>query len=240
MNQEVIELLLTNPPRLHSWGGRWLKGGCGDAIGRQMLDVILEQVADDPWSVLETGAGLSTLLFLAAGAERVVSIAPDAELGERIAHQIAELGLDGDRLQFIPERSELALPRLEGTYDVVLIDGGHGWPTVFVDFAYGNAMLTRDGLLLIDDTQLHSVGELYRMLREQPGFRQLPMAGKLQAFVKEATNPWLPNFRGQPYIMRMGRDKGPSSSLRRCWRSAKARWVPGAARSGKAKGGRKG
>jgi precorrin-6B methylase 2 len=205
-----------------------------------MLDVILEHVADHSWSVLETGAGLSTLLFLAAGAERVVSIAPDPELGERITQQIAELGLDGDRLQFIPERSELALPRLEGTYDVVLIDGGHGWPTVFVDFAYGNALLARGGLLLIDDTQLHSVGELYRMLREQPGFRHVRMAGKLQAFVKEAVNPWLPNFRGQPYIMRMGRHKGPSSSLRRYWRSVRARWVPRSARSGNAEDGRMG
>jgi hypothetical protein len=205
VNQAVINLLLTNPPRMHFWAGRWQQGGCAGVIGHRMLNVIREQVADRPWSVLETGAGVSTLLFLAAGAQRVVSIAPDTALGERIALQIAELGLDADRLQFIPERSEVALPRLEGTYDVVLIDGAHGWPTVFVDFAYGNFLLNRDGLLLIDDTQLYSVGELYRLLREQPGYRHIPQDGKLQAFVKEAANQWLPNFKGQPYIMRQGK-----------------------------------
>ena len=47
---------------------------------------------------------------------------------------------------------------------MALIDGGHGWPTVFVDFCYMNAMLFRNGILIIDDVQLHSIKELGKLL----------------------------------------------------------------------------
>lgn len=85
----------------------------------------------------------------------------------------------------------------------MLIDGGHGWPTVFVDFCYSNAMLRRGSLLLLDDIQLHSVAELSRLLGQQPGFTLKEQLQKLQVWEKDVDQLWLPEHSRQPYIVEM-------------------------------------
>jgi hypothetical protein len=99
---------------------------------------------------------------------------------------------------------------------VALIDGGHGWPTVFVDFCYLNVMLRPSGVLVLDDLQLHSVAELARMLTLQPGWElAMEVGDKTVAFRKTQDADYLPDHAGQPYIrLRSGRFRGPLSLLR--------------------------
>lgn len=73
------------------------------------------------------------------------------------------------------DRSEVTLPPLatyeiaaEAWFDFGIIDGGHGWPTVFVDFCSRHAILRPRGLLLVDNIQLHSAGEMARFSGEDP------------------------------------------------------------------------
>ena len=94
-----------------------------------------------PARVLETGAGNSTVCFLLAGAGEVTSIAPDQELFDRIAAYCIQSGIDLGPLRRVVAFSETMLPAMaaEATrdkelIDFALLDGGHGWPTVFVDF----------------------------------------------------------------------------------------------------------
>jgi len=83
----------------------------------------------------------------------------------------------------------------------VLLDGGHGWPTVFVDFCYLNRMLKKDGLLILDDLQLHSVAELGRLVLLQPGWViDTEISSKTIAFRKTNDREYLPDFGGQPYL----------------------------------------
>ncbi len=199
---------LQNLPLLHTWDGgkEWNTGGFYDQQLRSFY--LLAGGPTGGHSIIETGAGNSTLTFLFARPKRLITIAPAPDLFGRIEAYCTEHGLDSSPLQKKVERSEIVLPGIAqaehaaGThFDLGLLDGGHGWPTVFVDFCYVNAMLKKGGILLVDDVQLHSVKELARMLAKQPEYRLVEDLGKVLAFEKLTDAPLLMDFGSQPYIM---------------------------------------
>jgi hypothetical protein len=107
-------------------------------------------------------------------------------------------------------RSEIEFPKIAlaqkediDKFDVALLDGGHGWPTVFVDFCYANMILKKGGLLLIDDIQLYSVKELVRLLHEQPEYECVSKIQKIWIWKKTVDAEFLPNEALEPYLMRM-------------------------------------
>jgi predicted O-methyltransferase YrrM len=197
---------LTNIPSLHSWDGgkTWRRGGFGPKMLQAFHDLVLFCGAENA-VVLETGAGNSTLAFLYANPKLLISIAPDGPLFERIRSFCTEHQIDASALDFRVDRSEWTLPELARSdlrVDLALIDGGHGWPTVFVDFCYINAMLRNGGILVIDDVQLHSVKELGRLLQKsEKHFALVRDLGKSLAFKKLTDDRFLPQASQQPYIV---------------------------------------
>lgn len=198
-------------PRLHSWnrGKTWQRGGFGPLTIRILKETLEAHSPAREAVIAETGAGNSTILFLLMGAKRVFAIAPDAALRDRLLDYCAGSGIDTAALSFIVERSENALPELmvrlraeNAQLDIALIDGGHGWPTVFVDFCYFNAMLRKGGLLAVDDLQLYSVNEFARWLSMQTEY--VPVGGhrKTKVWRKEVDEPFLRDFGSQPYIVK--------------------------------------
>lgn len=203
----TFEAYLADLPLLHSWdnGVTWNTGGF---MAWQLEELRRVATQFDRPRIIETGAGNSTLTFLHCQPARLVSIAPDAELQDRIRTYCVDHGLDTAPLEYLVERSEVALPTLAAAgarFEVALIDGGHGWPTVFVDFCYLYNMLRKGGVLLLDDTQLHSVAELSRLLAMQPGFTLLGQHDKLQVWRKETDERFLPKHPLEPYIVEMSR-----------------------------------
>jgi hypothetical protein len=55
---------------------------------------------------------------------------------------------------------------------------------------------------MVDDTQLHPVAELANLLREQWGYEVVLDCGKFVVFRKTTDARELPDFGGQPYVMR--------------------------------------
>lgn len=201
-----FEDYLGDLPLLHTWDGgqTWVTGGFQPTHLRDIHRIIGEQFPNGDVSMIETGAGNSTLTFLHLSPTRLVSIAPDEELRERLLKYCIDQNLDRTPLEYMVERSERLLPVLaaaEQRFDVALIDGGHGWPTVFVDFCYLNMMLGRGGLLLVDDLQLYSVAELSRLLAEQEEFELIADLGKLQVWKKTVARRFLPDHSREPYIV---------------------------------------
>jgi Methyltransferase domain len=191
---------LQDLPTLHHWGGREQVGGLDRRIGRRIVNEL--EALDRP-VVLETGAGATTLLFLLLDVGRLTSIAPDEELHARVLTEARGRQIDTERLRFVVDRSEWALPPMAAAgerLDVALVDGNHGWPAVFVDFCYVNVMLRRDGILFLDDVQLHSVSQLYLLLRHQPGYERIALEGKFATFRKVSDEPFLPDWAAQPFI----------------------------------------
>jgi len=203
--------LLARMPSLHCWDGVWNRGGFDRSLLAEWLEILGREGLTRPGRrFLETGAGLSTLAFLATDPAEVISVVgPDPELADRIRAAATELDLPTGALRLETSRSELALPRLvldrEPFVDAALIDGGHGWPTVFVDFCYASYALRQGGLLALDDRQLHSVRELIEFLRRQPGWELLAEPGRMAIFRKTYVQRMLPDFGGQPYVLERSR-----------------------------------
>ena len=205
----IRRLYLADLPLLHTWdsGATWNTGGFDPEELGAMIALVRSSFTAP--RVVETGAGNSTSAFLLKGAAEVLSICPELDLFQRIREYCDRVRIDTSPLRTICDLSEWALPRLardtvdsETSYDFALIDGARGWPNVMVDFCYLNSMLRRGGLLMLDDLQLHSVRELQQLLNEQPGFEEILRLRKSVVFRKESDERMLPDWGGQPYIVR--------------------------------------
>jgi len=200
---------LRNLPLLHSWddGQTWNTGGFNEDHLRPLVAFLRGRLPPRP-ALLETGAGCSTIAFLFLDPGRLVSIAPSAELYARIRSYCEVQGIAASVLDSRVGFSEWVLPVLAQPVDsapwvdFALIDGGHGWPTPFVDFFYANHMLRRGGYVMVDDVQIHAVKELARLLAQQPGFELALDLGKSLVFRKTTADRALPEWNQQPYILR--------------------------------------
>jgi hypothetical protein len=194
---------LRDLPRVHERGDTGHSGGLNPRLGQVMIDEI-GKFREAPRSI-ETGAGNSTLLFMMLGCSAVTAIAPDEELGRRIRFEAAERALDDGVLRYINDRSERALPRLaldeQARCEIAFIDGNHGWPALFVDFCYLNIMMERDAALFVDDVHIYACTQLMLLLREQPEFEQVSLVGKMATFRKRTNAQFLPDWRGEPFIV---------------------------------------
>jgi hypothetical protein len=187
MPNASVAALLANPPHLHFWGGEWKSGG----LGPNQLALLVsaaESVGPNP-KVIETGAGLSTLVLLAMGA-KLTSFFLSEELRKRIEVACDERGITISN--WTPEvgYSEFTFPRFldqhaDEFFDLVLIDGGHLVHTVFTDFTYGFAALRQGGIMLIDDLQSPAVNVLYQILKVSSFVEQVSRAGKTASFRKK-------------------------------------------------------
>lgn len=198
----VFDDYLQNIPQLHTWDGgvTWNSGGFED----YHLRAFKKYVASGSHRIIETGAGNSSLAFLFGQPSQLITIAPDQLLFDRIVTFAHEGSLDTGAWEKYVDRSEWILPVLAKSgreFDLALIDGGHGWPTVFVDFCYMNAMLASGGILIIDDVQLHSIKELGKLLMaDTDRFEFLEGLGKSKVFRKKTDEKFLPEWTEQPYI----------------------------------------
>ena len=88
-----------------------------------------------------------------------------------------------DRLTVIQGFSDEVLPTLPRTdLDLVLIDGGHGFPTPIIDWYYGAGRLRAGGILVIDDVHLPAVRLLLDFLNADPRWSLMESTPKWIAF----------------------------------------------------------
>jgi predicted O-methyltransferase YrrM len=192
----------------------------------QASDEVLETIAAavrPSWHTLETGAGLSTVVFALGGADHVCITPAPAEV-EKIREYCAARGISLDAVTFHVGRSELVLPRLDlPELDLVLIDGGHGFPTPFLDWFHGAERLRVGGLLVVDDTQLWTGRVLRDFLAEEPGWAlRAEFAMRAAVFEKTAPSPRLPEWFAQPFVRRRSHAPGTLRHvLRTLWRTVR-------------------
>lgn len=157
-----LDDLLKDPPRPHE--------GMVMGLTEAAVSFIYENV-DDQCSTLETGCGLSTVAFALRGTHHTV-IAPAPSEFAAIRKYCGERDIQTSQITFIAEPSQKVLPGLEQTpLDLVLIDGGHGFPTPYVDWFYTAGRLKKGGFLVVDDVWLWSCQILRDFLVEQPQWK---------------------------------------------------------------------
>jgi hypothetical protein len=152
---------------------------------------------------LETGAGVSTLLFAIRHCYHQ-AVAPAPNLAKRINDWCAGNGVATDRLDFVLGRSEDELPHMtdDGPLDVVLIDGAHGFPTPFLDWFYAARRIRPGGYLVIDDTQIWTGDVLRRFLAEERQWRPTSKARYEFAVFQRLDQGPVGEWHEQPYVLR--------------------------------------
>ncbi len=156
----------------------------------------------DTTATLETGAGMSTVLFALRGCEHRC-ITPSREETQRITNYCHRRAIPLDRVQFVHEVSQRALPALEPRpLDFALIDGSHAFPTVFLDWFHIAARLKRGGQLLIDDLQLWTGHVLAEFLQRQPEWRfECELESRAAIFTKLEEGAELREWTEQPFVV---------------------------------------
>ena len=105
----------------------------------------LSTVVAKGYRTLETGAGISTLVFALNGAEHVC-ITPNQSEITAIRHYAEEKQIDLSGVTFVVECSEQFLPiHNYSGLDLVLIDGKHAFPWPILDWFYTADALKQGG-----------------------------------------------------------------------------------------------
>ena len=163
MQGSLARELRANPPPLHS--GAFCAGLHWPALEW------LEHTVRPGWATLETGAGLSTIVFAARGAEHE-AVTPAADEAAAIRDELSRRGIPvgGVTFRIGPSHEVLAHwdPR---ALDLVLLDGAHGFPYPVLDWWYVAPHLKPGGLLLLDDAYMVGVRVVLDYLRSTPSWK---------------------------------------------------------------------
>ena len=222
MSRALLEKMLTDSPKIHRGetevqravseqetflGGAAVRGILSDSPGCYGIDPevarFLYDSVSDQSKTLETGSGLSTLVFALRRTDHV-AITPNASEVAAIesyadAHQVLL-----DRVRFVIEPSDRYLPGCEiQDLDLVLIDGKHAFPWPIIDWFYTADRLKRGGVLVLDDLQMPSVGILKDFIAEDPRWQLVQSFGRRTLAVRKAVSSvhdvaW----HMQPYVVR--------------------------------------
>lgn len=150
----VIGRAIQDPPRVHDTDQAWRPPGGIWPTDRECYELLAEHCPPGT-RTLETGIGISTLLFTLWGCEHTCVTPFDEERDIFVSYCNARrINLQNIRIRVEP--SDTALPGMTGELDVVFVDGGHGFPTPVLDWYYASGRLRDRGILVLDDTNLPS------------------------------------------------------------------------------------
>jgi predicted O-methyltransferase YrrM len=180
----TLDQLLSDAPAIHG------PSDGSDLITHGLLEEALRFVDRTIASgdrTLETGSGYSTILFALKGAQHTC-IVPNQPEVDRIRAYCEEHGIATEALDFRVAPSERVLPALElEPLDLVLVDGSHSFPQVFVDWFYTAPALKVGGHLLVDDVHVWTGRVLRDFLVDEPEWTKVDeLRGRTTIFRKDA------------------------------------------------------
>jgi len=162
----ISDIIKLNP-KFHTKGkGKSISYG----LSKKSISYIDKNV-NPKHNTLETGAGLSTVLF-AIKCTNHTCIVPDKAQVQKIKQFCFDYDISINKIKFIIDRSENYLPLQKlSKLDFILIDGRHAFPTPFIDWYYSAQKLNIGGLLMIDDTQILTGKILKKFLALEPEWK---------------------------------------------------------------------
>ncbi len=180
----VVRRLLADPPQIHTVSGPGQSPAPGGVWATEPSCYEFIASACRPGCrTLETGIGLSTVLFTLISAEHTC-IAPFQAEADKVFAYLVDHHVPHDHLTIHVQWSEEILPKLEPTpLDLVFVDGGHAYPLPVIDWFYTAPRLVEGGTLVVDDRQLPAVSEgLLQFLDRDPNWRAAAATEKWCAY----------------------------------------------------------
>jgi predicted O-methyltransferase YrrM len=198
----TLDDLLRDAPNFHR---HMITTGCW-GLGEDMLR-FLDRHLRPGMRTIETGAGVSTVLFALKGA-RHTCVVPDAQQVDAIRSYCTQRAISLEQVEFVVAPSQDVLPGLGGTFDLALIDGAHGFPLPFLDWFYLARLLKRGGLVVIDDLYIWTCAALAEFLESEPNWKLVTETWRAAVFEKRSDQVYVEwNFQG--YVRRRSRATGP-------------------------------
>lgn len=202
----TLDELIARPPLLHTDRAGNLTSWRASEELLRCIDRLVEPGA----RTLETGAGLSTIVFALNMCDHT-TVVPDQTQVERIVQWCTHHGIDTGRINFIVDRSEDVLPQLtDDALDAVLIDGGHGFPTPFIDWYYSGQRVRAGGVVIVDDTHLWTGRVLKGYLDADASWTLIGKEAMQYAVFRRDGQQHLGDWTDQPYVLR--RSFAPNST----------------------------
>lgn len=227
--RDDVEDVLRSPPTVHAGpegnfapGGVWATERSAYAW---VADVLPERA-----TTLETGLGVSTVLLMKWATSHTCVVPFQFEI-DRLRAYCRERHIDDLGLEVLLGDSAAILPLWQGgEVDLVVIDGGHGFPTAILDWFYACAHLRQGGFLLLDDIDLPSVElGLVSFLRADPRWEIVAETKKWIGLRRCGTGSLSEQWTEQPFLARpiVKSERNGGRDMVRATRSAVRRWIRG-------------
>jgi Methyltransferase domain len=135
---------------------------------------------------VETGCGKSTILFSNISEHHTVFCLDDRSQGDQSSiafFETCELTRN-DRVHMVLGPTQKTLPVYSGfkPYDVVLIDGPHGYPFPEIEYYYFYPHLKTGGLLIVDDVHIPTIGRFADVIAEDAMFEPVELVSTTAVF----------------------------------------------------------
>jgi predicted O-methyltransferase YrrM len=164
-------------------------GPTSHAVVPELIRYLSESVKSD-YLTIETGGGHTTVAF-AALAKHHTCVTVDESNVELTKKYMSQIGIPEEKVTFVLESSDTALPKLTGTFDFAFVDGNHSYPFPALDWHYIDKRLKIGGVIGLDNTEIRAVYEHCLFLEEN----------KTYTFTREIRNTvWGGNYGASFYI----------------------------------------
>jgi Methyltransferase domain len=136
----------------------------------------------------ETGTGKSTLLLSHLSEDHTVFTSDDSS-NTSLGRVMESPLLNRERVHFVlgPTQSTLTRHTFLHPLQLVLLDGPHGYPFPEMEYWSFYPHLEENGLLIVDDIHIPTIGRLFEFLREEQMFDDLGAVHTTAFFRRNAT-----------------------------------------------------
>jgi hypothetical protein len=158
----------------------------------------------------ETGTGKSTLLFSHLSPHHTVFAVDDAGDGDSLAQVMSSDLLKPDRVDFVIGPTQKTLPSysFKDPFQMVLLDGPHGYPFPELEYYYFYVHLPEDGILIVDDIHIPTIFRLYEFLAEDEMFDRLEVV-RTTAFFRRNSTPLFDPLQDGWWLQRYNKVRFP-------------------------------
>ena len=195
----TLTSLLTSPPKIHDWdGGELTSTGLPTPVFEFMNKTLTPES-----KTMETGIGISTAVFSLIGCKHTC-VAPDINEISRLKEYCLTKDISNENTNFICKKSyEVWFDLKENSWDLILIDGLHGFPTPFMDWYFFSQGLKVNGYVIIDDAHIFTGKILKEFLLNEDSWKMVaPITDKTVIFQKINDFDYNKEFINQPYILK--------------------------------------
>lgn len=190
----IANMLYTEKPLFHhhrdgqpcSWAGN----------KNRLADI--ELLLKPGMSTIETGAGYSTVVFLAKGCNHT-TLTFDSREVDRIHAYCCTKSIPYDKHVYFFGDSTQTAKNVSGSFDFVFIDGAHRFPHPIIDWYNLNAMLKVGGFIVIDDTDIIGCHIIAKFLSNDPEHELVKKADNYAIFRKIEYTPTPGDWPSQPF-----------------------------------------